>query len=402
MRVTALENEADRNARKKHTRSVRGEERRGRRNETVRRWNSMRQQDSEQRQSRRSGYLPSFEEREREAEEYTSMDHYCGPSVYRDPPATREYSQYLASNASYMEGNHGNQYHGAPLQGPFRTPQHQQLYPLERFPTPISRHHDSIPAEPYFTHASSIRQGPYHLFQNPPPATPPISPYHHPDIYNDIHRDRLPRLPFDDMSDIPMTRMTRLKPSYKAFARDDGIRSDVGIGLGRISGMAPTRSVSSRRGGTKSDVGVGTRSTPTHSQQPIQPQVPPPPFNPIDEVSATVTTSQRIQSLDTRVTTDTPRSHKNRQTYRSLQNLHHAHLPSHHPRFRILLLYRPFCCKTSDSPTTPTPRLHPLLHRCARHCHVGTRSRERNGKMGPTITATDIDTRKDAHEQRKS
>ena len=75
------------------------------------------------------------------------------------------------------------------------------------------------------------------------------------------------------MTDIPTTRVTRLKPGYKTFGRDDGIRSDVGIGLGRISGMAPTRSVSGRRGGTKSDVGLGTRSQPLDFQvNPLAPE----------------------------------------------------------------------------------------------------------------------------------
>jgi len=53
-----------------------------------------------------------------------------------------------------------------------------------------------------------------------------------------------------------MTRVTRLKRG-KTFIREDGIVTDVGIGLGRISGMAASRSASRR---TQSDVGVGTRT----------------------------------------------------------------------------------------------------------------------------------------------
>ena len=268
MKVTALENDGERKRGRKRAASVRADEKRERRYERIRRWNSLRQEEHGQRGPK--GYHPSIEERERDAEEYTSMDHYYGAPIYRDPPPTNQnYPHHMPSTPSV---NYQDRDYRPPLPGPFRAPQqHQQQYPIERFPRPLSQHPDSIPAEPYFTRSSTIRQGPYHLFQNPPA---PVSPYHHPGFYNEMsYRDTLYGHPFDDMSDIPTTRVTRLKPSYKTFGRDDGIRSDVGIGLGRISGMAPTRSVSGRRGGTKSDVGLGTRS------QPLDVQVNPRPGN---------------------------------------------------------------------------------------------------------------------------
>ena len=340
MKVTALENEAERNGVKDRAWTARADVRRERRNDTMRRWNSLRQQQTEERGHwGRTGYVPSFEERESDAEEYTSTDHYYGPPVYRDPPprTSQDYSQQYAPAPSlgYMERDYARHFSSPQLPGPFRTQQHQQSYTIEPFPSPLSQHRDSIPAEPYFTRASSIRQGPYHLFQNPPPS--PISPYHHPDFYNERHhREPLQRPQLDDMSEIPITRITRLKPSYKTFGREDGIRSDVGIGLGRISGMAPTRSVSARRGGTKSDIGIGTRSTSSHSQQPPEVQV----F--LSNCYSTklalvspITTAQRIEttdSFDSCIPTNTPRSHQNRQTHWPLQNLHNACLPSHDPR----------------------------------------------------------------------
>ena len=60
---------------------------------------------------------------------------------------------------------------------------------------------------------------------------------------------------------VPMTKVTRLKQA-RTFKREDGIVSDIGIGLRRISGMAASRSVSRR---TQSDVGARVR-TPSKPQ----------------------------------------------------------------------------------------------------------------------------------------
>ena len=240
-----------------------------RRDDRVRRWNSTQHY---MKTSRRNRYQPSFEELERDAYDYTSTDYYHGPAVYRDPPSSQHFQHPLLtssySSVGYVERdypqsyNSKNNHHRPPLPtppGPFR-PHHQTSSPVEHFPQKFPQRCNSIPVEPCFTRESSIRQGPDHFFQYP---QNPLSPCHHPDFYDDVRRDRLP----DDNDDIPMTRVTRLKEPGRTFWRDDGMKTDVGIGLGRISGMAASRRVS-LRGGTKSDVGGVTHNTPIGSNPP--------------------------------------------------------------------------------------------------------------------------------------
>src|SRR5271170_4352279 len=73
MKVTAVENEGEWSRGKKRAASVRGDDTREKNSERIRRWNSVRH-DEKIGQRGQSGYHhPSFGEREREAEEYTSM-----------------------------------------------------------------------------------------------------------------------------------------------------------------------------------------------------------------------------------------------------------------------------------------------------------------------------------------
>jgi hypothetical protein len=222
--------------------------------------------------------------RDRHAEDYTSTDHYVGAPIYRDGSvhsawSSRRSQMRLPLNPSdYMDPDyhhekshyqsHDHSTHPRPPthSGPFRSKIHRSRQePLQQnsCAAPSQHRRDSIPAEQYFTRESSIRQGPYHLFQH---QQTPNSPYDHPDLPDNV-RGGPSRHLMDDFTDVPMTRMTRLKEPARTFGRDDGMTSDVGIGLGRISGMAASRTASLRsRRGTQSDIGVGRRDISLPSQ----------------------------------------------------------------------------------------------------------------------------------------
>ena len=65
------------------------------------------------------------------------------------------------------------------------------------------------------------------------------------------------------MDDIPITRVTRLKEPEGMFWRDDGMKTNIGVTLGSISGMAPSQTL---RRGTKTDVAVGIHNTSPRSK----------------------------------------------------------------------------------------------------------------------------------------
>jgi hypothetical protein len=177
------------------------------------------------------------------ADGYGSMDCYYGPPIYHDPSRykdpTPEPSRYRESSRQYQQ----NRQHRPPVPthpGPFRTPHPNDPY--------NHHHHHSIPVDPYSTRPTSIRQGPYSHF--PQSAS---SPYHHPDLHRSTYST-----PFD-APEIPQTRVTRLKQPARTFWRDDGVASEIGIGLGRISGMAASRSVASRN--VRSEIALTSTST---------------------------------------------------------------------------------------------------------------------------------------------
>ena len=84
--------------------------------------------------------------------------------------------------------------------------------------------------------------------------------HHHSDLCNDFHGNPSRYI----MDDIPMTRMTRLKQPGRTYWRDDGMKTNVGIGLGKVLGMAASRSL---RREAKRDIGVGTHKAPPRSTQ---------------------------------------------------------------------------------------------------------------------------------------
>jgi hypothetical protein len=250
------------------------------------RWNTLEQTDPP---SRRSNQLEvQHYDEEKSGDQYTYTDHFVGTHLYRDPSINSARSTQTArktpSNhpSDYMDPDHypmksryQPQPHPLHLQppthsGPFRslTPQAKQELVQGTHLPPLQYQRDSIPAE-LFTRESSIRQGPYHLFQQQTPN----SPYDHPDLYDIIRRGPLRNF-MDDVSGVPMTRVTRLKQPARTFGREDGVSSDVGIGLGRISGMAASRTASLRsRRGTQSDIGVGRRHPSTRiPRQPFRRQ----------------------------------------------------------------------------------------------------------------------------------
>ena len=269
MRVTELGNEWGQHGltRKKLISSARRERKWERHYEKVRQWNYGSHEEHVQRRENR--YHASDEEQARNAEEYTSMDHFYCPPIHRDPSNVISIQRYTPNISSPSIGERGYLQYSSrpPIHGLFGSPQHQQPYPVERFARPLSEHGKYVPARPYLARTSSVRQVPYHFDQT---LQTPASPYHHPDFYSKLGRAGVQRSKFDDISEIPVTRVTRLKPSYKIFGTDHDVKSDVGIGFGRISEMASARRVSGRRA-TKSDVGVGT-SLSYRVQQPFQVQ----------------------------------------------------------------------------------------------------------------------------------
>jgi len=275
MRVTALETEAE-GIREQRERSmeVDGNDRpsfRIERKPPVGRCSSLQHSDMERIETQRCNSLHhstrewrygrqpwEYREREREAMQYTSGDQYFGPPIYRDNSRSRHSTRLQRSQKAergidddrqYVEREprlrYPQDYPPPPPKvgrlihpGPFR--QRLPPSPTEQFPLPPETQSRTLPAD-LFIRQSSLRQGPYQNFQ-----LPQSSQYH-----ANTHD---PRLQFRE--NVPMTRVTRLKRG-KTFIREDGIVTDVGIGLGRISGMAASRSASRR---TQSDVGVGTRT----------------------------------------------------------------------------------------------------------------------------------------------
>ena len=208
---------------------------------------------------RRNRNQPTFEERARAGYDYTSTDHYYGPPIYRDPQTSlrnRPSSGYNLDK-DYSQ-NYYARYRSLPISpSPFRPPRHQKPFSVEQYSSTFLHYRDSIPAEPYFTRASSIRQSPYYPCQRPHTS---LSPYHHPDLCNDFRGNPSRYI----MGDIPMTRMTRLKQPGRTYWRDDGMKTNVGIGLGKVLGMTASRSL---RRGAKRDISVGTHKTPSRSTQ---------------------------------------------------------------------------------------------------------------------------------------
>jgi hypothetical protein len=195
--------------------------------------NSLRQSDPlAQRNSQvqqRYGY------RDRKAKDYTSMDHHVGAPIYRDSSINSTRSTHSSQMrlpldpSDYMDPDYHlkkSQYQPQFLStqprpthsGPFRSKhQRPQREALQQGPymAPIQHHRESIPAEQYFTRESSIRQGPYHLFQHQQTSN---SSYDHPDL-PDIIRAGPSRHLMDDIIDVPMTRVTRLKEPARTFGR---------------------------------------------------------------------------------------------------------------------------------------------------------------------------------------
>jgi hypothetical protein len=187
-------------------------------------------------------------DRQQIVEEYAFGQPYGGP-MYRDggsrPMNPRDYYERDMRYPRQRETPiHQRPRSRIPVHsGPFKS---QEGVPIrgqgaflreDRYGRPGAR---SVPVDPFFIRESSIRQGPYHAFQYP------NSPYDQ--CYHDDFRERPRRYYMDDFNEIPTTRVTRLRePRY---VRDDGVKSDVGVGLGNISGMAASRSVSLRRNAT--------------------------------------------------------------------------------------------------------------------------------------------------------
>lgn len=282
IRVTALESDAERN-REERERCMEMEMGGGSRSNSLRRQtrvsgrrcNSMKHPDMERFETQRCNSLQqptrdrrhgrygrqSFEtrEREREAVEYTSLDNYFGPPLYCDPSFSK---QPIRSPTSQRSKN--SQYHDKR----YVEPGYPLCYPQDYFPPPPTRKNLPIPVGPFtqgppspaqeqfpisrtipaeqFIRRSSLRQGPYNDFQHPHSPLSEIN-YHSNPHYSAVRPHRM---------EVPRTRVTRLKQA-KTFIREEGTSSDIGIGLGHISGMAASRSVSRR---TQSDVGVGTRA----------------------------------------------------------------------------------------------------------------------------------------------
>lgn len=240
MRVSALENNNERERRRRRSRmSIRdgygdsqGIQRYGSLQHT--KAPSMRRLSSDRSGSIDSCYgPPAYPEKSR----FRQSSQRQGP-LERGYPPGRDYipeRDYIPRRDYVHERDHRPDRRTPTHPGPFRTPNTHGI--------PDNLNNRSIPAEPFFTRASSIRQGPYHIFQ-------------HPDLesaYHDPHRYEFQSV--IDEGDIPLTRVTRLKEPARTFWRDDGVSSEIGVGLGRISGMAASRSVISR-GNMKSDVGI--------------------------------------------------------------------------------------------------------------------------------------------------
>lgn len=234
--------------------------------EDKQRCNSLQHSMEERRYGRQSF---DYREREGEAIQYPSMDSYFGPPIYRDPSLSRQSFRLQRSQSSqrtlyhdarYLEPEVASLHESFPFPpkilrpnppvhpGPFRPrppPKGQEQFPLPPQP------HPRVVAADHFIRVSSLRQGPYRDFQYPQSSLSELNynPYsHHPEMRS--CRDN-----------VPVTKVTRLKQA-RAFKREDGMVSDIGIGLGRISGMAASRSVSRR---TQSDVGARVR-TPSKPQ----------------------------------------------------------------------------------------------------------------------------------------
>jgi hypothetical protein len=287
MRVTEIEGERHRDKRKRMVSGVQQDVGTYLPDRTSsQRWETLELTDPSLRPSSHLGQHIGYQDRT--GDEYTSTDHFAGPRIYRDPSinsirstqtarktSSNHLSHYMDPDYHPMKSRYQPQSHSSHPQppthsGPFRsmTSQRKQELVQDAYLPPLHTQRDSIPAE-MFTRESSIRQGPYHLFQQQMPN----SPYDHPDLHDIVQRRPIRHL-MDDVSDVPMTRVTRLKQPVRTFGREDGVSSDVGIGLGRISGMAASRTASLRsRRGTQSDIGVSRRDRSTQiSAQPLRRQ----------------------------------------------------------------------------------------------------------------------------------
>jgi hypothetical protein len=207
--------------------------------------------------------------REWESQHYTSTDPYYEPLIRPDmfpaiPPMLPPAQRYTYDNRSERSFTPQATFI-PPERPPSRTgPSRYRAVPYHpAYLLPGSYCQPTAPiltpTPPYFPPKSHLRQGPYPQPQSQPPISLELT-------------DAPPQIPTVSTEDeIPTTRMTRLKEPPRTFFKDAESVSDVGIGLGRISGMAASRGVSLGIRRTKSDIGLNTHP-PTEAKKEKEPE----------------------------------------------------------------------------------------------------------------------------------
>lgn len=223
----------------------------------IRRWYSLHHSVDNSR--KRQTFQQLVDDREREADQYTSTDLYCVPSIRRDnsfdgvkdteyprTPSSPTYTDYVGSmpyNYVSRESSYHSPHCSLPTHsGPYRggpVPHYQESNNIEGLPTDHRR--DSIAEYSCLSCPPSTRQG---------SSNYPQAPSYRSNFYD--RRDLSRRI--YDLNDIPATRISRLKQPPRTFPRDDTIKVPAKIGRSHTSGISASKVVSQRQALAKSDI----------------------------------------------------------------------------------------------------------------------------------------------------